>query len=91
MSRRFLMEKYLGMTEDEILKNERMWEEENTSGVTPEADAMPGLGNVGVRGFDVPDGSGDIDIPDTDAGDGTEEGASPISGAESAPAGDEDA
>ena len=90
MSRRFLMEKYLGMTEDEILKNERMWEEENQSGVSPQSDDIPGLGGVGVRGFDVPDG-GDLDIPDTDAGDGTEEGASPISGAEAAPAGDEDA
>ena len=91
MSRRFMMEKYLGLTEDEILKNERMWEEENTSGVQPEADSMPGLGNIGVRGFDVPDGGADMDIPDVDAGDGTEEGASPISGAESAPVGDEDA
>jgi hypothetical protein len=91
MSRRFLMEKYLGLNEDEILKNERMWEEENLSGTTPQADAMPGLGNIGVRGFDVPDGGADMDIPDVDSGDGTEEGASPISGAEAAPEGDENA
>tara|TARA_B100002019_G_scaffold36391_1_gene30510 strand:- start:78 stop:785 length:708 start_codon:yes stop_codon:yes gene_type:complete len=90
MSRRFLMEKYLGLTEEEILKNERMWEEENVSGTTPEADSMPGLGNVGVRGFDVPDGS-DIDIPTDAPEDATEEGASPISGAEAAPTGDENA
>ena len=90
MSRRFLMEKYLGLTEDEILKNERMWEEENVSGTSPEADSMPGLGNVGVRGFDVPDGS-DIDIPTDAPEDATEEGASPISGAEAAPTGDDDA
>ena len=44
---------------------------------------MPGLGNVGVRGFDIPDG-GDVDI-DVDAPTGDEdEGASPISGAEAA-------
>ena len=90
MSRRFLMEKYLGLTEEEILKNERMWEEENVSGTTPDADAMPGLGNVGVRGFDVPDGSG-ADIPMDAPTDGTEEGASPISGEEAAPGGDESA
>jgi len=90
MSRRFILEKYLGWSEDEILKNERMWEEENQSGVTPEADSMPGLGNVGVRGFDVPDGS-DIDIPDDAPTGDTEEGASPISGAEAAPGGDENA
>lgn len=90
MSRRFILEKYLGWTEDEILKNERMWEEENQSGVTPEAESMPGLGNVGVRGFDVPDGS-DIDIPDDAPAGDTEEGASPISGAENAPGGDDNA
>jgi hypothetical protein len=90
MSRRFILEKYLGWNEDEILRNERMWEEENTSGVTPEADSMPGLGNVGVRGFDVPDGT-DIDIPDDAPAGDTEEGASPISGAEAAPTGDENA
>ena len=88
MSRRFLMEKYLGMTEAEILKNERMWEEENSSGVTPQGDDMPGLGNVGVRGFDIPDG-GDVDI-DVDAASAGDEGASPISGAE-ATGGDENA
>ena len=38
MSRRFMMEKYLGLTEDEILKNERMWEEENKSGTHPISD-----------------------------------------------------
>ena len=88
MSRRFMMEKYLGMTEAEILKNERMWEEENTSGVSPEGDDMPGLGNVGVRGFDIPDG-GDVDI-DVDTASADDEGASPISGAE-ATGGDENA
>jgi hypothetical protein len=82
------MEKYLGMTEAEILKNERMWEEENTSGVSPEGDDMPGLGNVGVRGFDIPDG-GDVDI-DVDTASADDEGASPISGAE-ATGGDENA
>ena len=92
MSRRFILEKYLGWTEEEILKNERMWEEENQSGTTPEGSDVPGLGNVGVRGFDVPDGS-DIDIPTDAATDDETEGASPISGAEAAPApaGDENA
>ena len=90
MSRRFLMEKYLGLTEEEILKNERMWEEENISGTTPDSESMPGLGNVGVRGFDVPDGSG-ADIPMDAPTDATEEGASPISGEEAAPGGDESA
>jgi hypothetical protein len=90
LSRRFILEKYLGWTEDEILKNERMWEEENQSGVAPEADSMPGLGNVGVRSFDVPDGS-DVDIPADAQTDAETAGDSPISGAEAAPGGDENA
>ena len=80
----------LQFTEEEILKNERMWEEENISGSTPDSESVPGLGNVGVRGFEVPDGS-DIDIPTDGPEDATEEGASPISGAEAAPTGDDDA
>jgi hypothetical protein len=82
MSRRFMLKKYLGLTEDEILENERMWEEENQSGTTVDSDSMPGLGNVGVRGFDL-----DTSIaPDTDsmADDVDSDGGSPISGSENA-------
>ena len=89
MSRRFILEKYLGWSEDEILKNERMWEEENQSGVNASTETVPGLGNVGVRGFDTNTDVSDLDVesPTTDE----TEGASPISGAEAAPTGDEDA
>ena len=84
LSRRFILEKYLGWTEDEILRNERMWEEENQSGSAPEADTMPGLGNVGVRGFDV-DTAPDIDTDMDDAAtEADSEPESPISGAENA-------
>ena len=83
LSKRFMLKKYLGLTEDEILENERMWEEENQSGTKPDSDATPGLGSVGVRGFDVNDGMGDINPDDLDAGD-TDSGESPISGAENA-------
>lgn len=85
LSKRFLLSKYLGLTEDEILENERMWEEENQSGAAPEADSMPGLGSVGVRSFDTPPDMGNE--PDLEGGD--EEaaaGESPISGAENATA-----
>ena len=89
MSRRFILEKYLGWTEDEILKNERMWEEENQSGAAVSTETIPGLGNVGVRSFDVDTDVSDLDVaaPTTDE----LEGGSPISGAENAPAGDENA
>ena len=83
LSKRFLLSKYLGLTEDEILENERMWMEENQAGTAPDSDGMPGLGSVGVRGFDVDDGGGIPDIGDMEAGD-TESGESPITGSENA-------
>jgi hypothetical protein len=83
LSRRFILSKYLGLTEDEILENERLWLEENKSGTSPEADGMPGLGSVGVRGFDVDTGDGVPDMGDLEAGD-TESGDSPITGSENA-------
>jgi len=83
LSRRFILSKYLGLTEDEILENERLWLEENKSGTSPDADGMPGLGSVGVRGFDVDNGEGVPDMGDLEAGD-TESGDSPITGSENA-------
>jgi hypothetical protein len=88
LSRRFMLSKYLGLTEDEILENERMWMEENKSGTGPASDSEPGLGSVGVRGFDIDSG----EAPDLDnLEDGGDMGGdeSPISGAENvtAPAG----
>ena len=80
LSRRFLLSKYLGLTEDEILENEKMWKEENKSGVAPDAESSPGLGSVGVRSFDV-DTEPDFDTNlESDAE--TDSGDSPISGAE---------
>ena len=83
LSRRFILSKYLGLTEDEILENERLWLEENKSGTSPDADGIPGLGSVGVRGFDVDNGEGVPDMGDLEAGD-TESGDSPITGSENA-------
>jgi hypothetical protein len=80
LSRRFVLSKYLGLTEDEIIENERMWEEENKPGTTPDSESTPGLGSVGVRGFDTAPDMGDMTPDETPA----EEG-SPISGTENAP------
>jgi hypothetical protein len=84
MSKRFMMSKYLGLTEDEILENERLWMEENKSGTTPDSDAEPGLGSVGVRSFDTAGGM-EPDMGDFGDGDeGGDGGESPISGVENA-------
>ena len=59
-----------------------------TVGAVPERTPVPAFKDKKLgRGFDVPDGGVDTDIPDVDGSEGTEEGASPISGAEAAPAG----
>jgi len=53
LARRFVLEKYLGLSKDEIKENERMWKEEN-AGATP-AGAMDidtsntDLASVGIR------------------------------------------
>lgn len=55
MSKRWAMERYLGLTEDDILENERMWKEENAkrvkdrTGTSPLEQDQVGLGAVGVK------------------------------------------
>lgn len=90
MSKRFMLKKYLQLSEDEILENEKMWKQENPIKGN-EADGVDGdefsdLGNVGVQGgvdgslddFEAEDDAGDEDL-DTELG-GDE--ASPIGGEE---------
>lgn len=55
LSKRFALKKYLGLSEDEILENEKMWKEENPikgdkGDGTGGGDDFSDLGNVGVQG-----------------------------------------
>jgi hypothetical protein len=66
LSERFKLKRFLNLTEDEILENERMWAEENAdklkkvTGETP-ADSNP-EGDLGDVGFHMPEGGmGDMD------------------------------
>jgi hypothetical protein len=82
ISKRFAMKRFLGMTEDEILENEKMWREEHgeDDALSGAADGLKGVGAappVGDMG-----GAEDFDIGD-DMGDTTDEG-SVISGEENA-------
>ena len=45
MSKRFLMERYLGLSEEEMQKNMELWREENTEDVQAE---MPNMRSVGI-------------------------------------------
>lgn len=83
ISKRMAMMRYLGWTEEDVLKNEEMWKEENAkkvkgkTGVTVGNEDRPDLSGVGIR-------------PGMDAGEevglGTEE--QPAAGAETPPAGE---
>ena len=64
LSERFKFTRYLGLTEDEVIENEKLWSEENAAklkqktGASPaEADAGAGLGDVGLHagGDEMPD------------------------------------
>jgi hypothetical protein len=48
LSKRFAMKRFLGMTEDEVKENERMWREENGANLTAPADAQSQLRGIGV-------------------------------------------
>ena len=81
MSKRFALARFLGLTEDEILENEKQWREENgeEDSLAPAEDTLKGVGAApSPEGF----GDEDFDFDDADA-EGGEEG-SPISGAENA-------
>jgi hypothetical protein len=55
ISKRFALQRYLGWTEDDILKNESLWKEENAKkvkekiGSTAPSTGAIGLGGVGIR------------------------------------------
>ena len=83
LSKRFIMSKYLGLTEDELINNERMWKEEN-SDESFTNDSQTDLGGMGIRNTDIDT----FEPTDVDAenleGDGMDitDGESPISGDE---------
>jgi hypothetical protein len=84
LSRRFIMKKYLGLSEDELVENERMWRNENDIESSPDLDAKGDLGSLGLRSGDV-EGFEPTDVEtevDTDGDSVADEGGteSPISG-----------
>ena len=83
LSKRFILARYLGLTEEEVLENERLWAEENDPNSAPAGDAIGDLSSVGVRAGDMDsftptdvdaendlgdDADAPVDTPDTDAG-----------------------
>ena len=79
VSKRFAMKRFLGLTDEEILENEKLWSEEKGTG---DPEGQDGLKSVGasIPGGDF-EGGAEPEFDETDADD-TETGESPISGAE---------
>jgi hypothetical protein len=84
LSERFKLKRFLNLTEEEVIENERMWKEENaakmkkvTGSSDAETNSDASLASVGIRpGID----SG-LDMPPPEEGGGGEEGMPPADGA----------
>ena len=48
MSKRFALKRFLGLSQEEIAENERMWREENGNKVSPATDSGASLRSVGI-------------------------------------------
>lgn len=90
LSKRFMLKKYLQLSEDEILENEKMYKQENPikdkEGESIDDEEFSDLGNVGVQGgmesgLDDFEADEDFDAEDFDAEAGGDE-ESPIGGEE---------
>lgn len=93
LAERWKMKRYLGMTDDEILENERMWKEENPEkvkkalGSTPaESEPEGDLSSVGLR-MPSDGGLGDLEGGEEPVPDEGMEGAPPPDGGMGGPAG----
>ena len=78
ISNRFAMQRFLGLTEEELAENERLWREENEENLDPiPGDAEAEMRDAGISSAGIADDLGGIEdeAPDAaggeDAGDGT--------------------
>ena len=66
MSKRFVMKRYLGLTEEEIAENERMWGEENGKGQPTDTDSAGELRSAGLSAAGIEGdlgAAGNMDAP----------------------------
>ena len=90
MSKRFAMKRFLGLTQEEITENERMWREENGDKVMSEEDAAAQLRSAGVTpgGMQSDFESQDDEAPEDMATAAADEGGETTAGGEPPPAPD---
>lgn len=88
IARRFALKKYLGLTDEEIVENETMWQEENPEGAvsTPADDAALAGSDLNTLGIQRPteDDLGQLDAIAQEPEAGGEQAASPLGGAPAA-------
>jgi hypothetical protein len=53
LSKQFILQKYLGLTEQEMKQNEMLWKKENSDTAMPNDNIRSDLGSVGLRGGDI--------------------------------------
>jgi len=79
MSNRFALKRFLGMTEEELAENERLWKEENEENLAP----IPGDPGAEMRDAGISTAGISADLGGME--DTAEDGAAPVAGEEAAP------
>ena len=92
MSKRFALKRFLGLTDEEIAENERLWGEEQGKGQPTMTDAAGELRSAGLSAAGIEGDlgmAGDLSGPEDMDGEmsGEEGAASPVGGAEGMPLG----
>ena len=79
MSKRFAMKRFLGMTDEELAENERMWSEENGKGKTIATDSSGELRGAGISSAGIESDLSDLsdDSAPPEVGEGEMPGAAP--------------
>ena len=89
MSKRFAMKRFLGLTDDDVAENERMWAEENGKGMPTYTDSAGELRSAGISAAGIEGdlgAAGDMTAPDDMEGDmPADASAAGMAGATAAP------
>ena len=88
ISKRFALKRFLGLTDEEVQENEKLWNEEKGNEDPQDSDGLKSVG-ASIPGGDF-EGGAEPEFDETDAENEAEGGESPISGAEGDLVADED-
>jgi hypothetical protein len=86
VSNRFALKRFLGMTDEEVAENERLWREENDENITPPgADASSEMRGAGISSAGIESDLGGVE-DEAPEGEAPPEGEIPPEGGAAAPA-----